>query len=128
MAALAKRFTKPDDKLTQAVGPFEAALQSRIDQFQAALAASPNAQPPADLAAAMADKLNAALSQPGLHQKIDDSKVTPETKADIAKLPKGNDLLRFNRALLSEAYPDEIMSLSDAFYSHPLIKSLSPSG
>jgi hypothetical protein len=128
VAALVKRFTKPDDKLTQAVGPFEPALQSSIDQFQAALTASPNAQPPADLAAALADKLSAALSQPGLHQKIDDSKVTPETKAAIAKQPKGNDLLRFNRALLSEAYPDEIMSLSDAFYSHPLIKALGRPG
>jgi hypothetical protein len=128
VAALVKRFTKPDDKLTQAVGPFEAGLQSSIDQFQAALTASPNAQPPAGLAAALADKLSAALSQPGLHQKIDDSKVTPETKAAIAKQPKGNDLLRFNRALLNEAYPDEITSLSDAFYSHPLIKSLSRPG
>jgi hypothetical protein len=128
VAALVKRFTKPDDKLTQAIEPFEVALQSSIDQFQAALTASPNAQPPADLAAALADKLSAALSQPGLHQKIDDSKVTPETKAAIAKLPKGNDLLRFNRALLSEAYSDEITSLSDAFYSHPLIKSLSRPG
>jgi hypothetical protein len=128
VAALVKRFTKPDDKLTQAIEPFEVALQSSIDQFQAALTASPNAQPPADLAAALADKLSAALSQPGLHQKIDDSKVTPETKAAIAKLPKGNDLLRFNRALLSEAYPDEIMSLSDAFYSHPLIKALGRPG
>ena len=76
----------------------------------------------------MADKLSAALSQPALDQKIDDSKVTPETKAEIAKQPKGNDLLRVNRALLSEAYPDEITSLSDAFYSHPLIKSLARPG
>jgi hypothetical protein len=128
VAALVKRFAKADDNLTQALGPFDAALQSSIDQFQAALTASPNAQPPAGLAVALADKLSAALSQPGLHEKIDDSKVTPETKAAIAKQPKGNDLLRFNRALLSEAYPDEIMSLSDAFYSHPLIKALGRPG
>jgi len=128
VAALVNRFTKADDKLTQAVGPFDAALQSNIDQFQAALTASPNAQPSGGLAAALADKLSAALSQPGLHQRIDDSKVTPETKAEIAKQPKGNDLLRVNRALLSEAYPDEITSLSDSFYSHPLIKSLGRPG
>jgi hypothetical protein len=128
VAALAMRLNKGDDKLTQAVGPLDADLQSKLDQFKAALAASPDAQPPGALAAAMADKLNAALGQPGLNQKIDDSKVTPETKAEIAKQPKGNDLLRVNRAMLSEAYPDEISSLSDCFYSHPLIKSLGRPG
>ena len=129
VAALAKRFNKADDKLTQAVGPFDAALQSSLDQFaKGPERRDSDAQPPADLAAAMADKLSAALSQPGLDQKIDDSKVTPETKAEIAKQPKGNDLLRVNRALLSEAYPDEITSLSDSFYNHPLIKSLARPG
>jgi len=127
-AALAKRLNKADDKLTLAIGPCDADLQSMLTQFATDLAANPNAQPPTALAAAMADKLSAALSQPGFHQKIDDSKVTPETKAEIAKQPKGNDLLRVNRALLSEAYPDEITSLSDSFYNHPLIKSLGRPG
>jgi len=84
--------------------------------------------PPAGLAAQLAGKLNAVLSQSGLDQKIDDTKVTPETKAELAKLPKGRDLLRLNRAMLSEAYPDEVNSLSDAFYNHPLIKSLARPG
>jgi hypothetical protein len=128
VAALATRFNKADDKLTQAVGPFDAALQTSFDQFGTALTERPDAQPPAGLAAALADKLSAALSRPDLNQRIDDSKVTPETKAEIAKQPKGNDLLRVNRALLSEAYPDEITSLSDSFYSHPLIKSLGGPG
>jgi hypothetical protein len=128
VAALVKRFNQVNDKLTLAVGPFDAVLQSSLDQFKTALAASPDAPLPAGLAAALADKLSVALNQPELHQKIDDSKVTPETKAEIAKQPKGNDLLRVNRALLSEAYPDEITSLSDAFYGHPLIKSLSKPG
>jgi hypothetical protein len=47
---------------------------------------------------------------------------------DLRKPLKGNDLLRVNRALLSEAYPDVITSLSDSFYSHPLIKSLARPG
>ena len=128
VASLAKRFNKPDDKLTQAIGPFDADLQSRLDQFVKALNEGPSAQPPADLATAMADKLSAALSNPALVQTIDTGKVTPETKAEIAKQPKGNDLLRVNRKLLSEAYPDEITSLSDAFYNHPLIKSLARPG
>src|ERR1700733_4414553 len=128
VVTLVKRFNKADDKLTQAVGPFDAVLQSSLDQFKTALAASPDAQPPPGLATALAEKLSAALSLPGLNQKIDDSNVTPETEAEIAKQPKGNDLLRVNRALLSEAYPDEITSLPDAFYSHPLIKSLSHPG
>jgi hypothetical protein len=128
VAALATRFNKADDKLTQAVGPFDAALQTSFDQFETALKERSDAQPPAGLAAALADKLSAALSRPDLNQRIDDSKVTPETKAEIAKQPKGNDLLRVNRALLSEAYPDEITSLSDSFYSHPLIKSLGRPG
>jgi len=126
--ALAKRFNKTDDKLTQAVGPLDVVLQSNLVQFQAVLTGGPGAQTPTGLALAMAEKLSAALSQPGLYQRIDNSKVTPETMAEIAKQPKGNDLLRVNRALLSEAYPDEITSLSDAFYSHPLIKSLSRPG
>jgi hypothetical protein len=128
VAVLRTRFKKPDDKLTQAVGPFNANLQSALDQFETALADSPNAKPPGSLASAMADQLNAVLDQPGLGKKIDDNKVTPETRAEIAKTLKGNDLLRVNRALLSEAYPDEITSLSDSFYSHPLIKSLARPG
>lgn len=128
VTALAKRFNKGDDKLVKAVGPFAAPLQASLDQFKTVLDANPGAQPPAGLAALMADQLNAILNDPGLYQKIDASKVTPETKAEIAKQPKGNGLLRINRALLSETYPDEITSLSDAFYSHPLIKSLGRPG
>ncbi len=127
-AALAKRFSNANDKLAGAVGPFDADLQTKIAQFAAALKESSDAQPPEGLTAAMAAKLSAVLSQPGLNQRIDDSKVTPETKAEIAKQPKKNDLLRVNRALLSEAYPDEISSLSDSFYNHPLIKSLARPG
>jgi hypothetical protein len=128
VAALAKRFNNADDKLRQAVGPFAPALQASLDQFKTGLAATPDAQPPGGLAELMAAKLTEALNQPGLDQKIDSAKVTPETKAAIAKQPTGNDLLRFNRSLLSEAYPDEITSLSDSFYSHPLIKSLARPG
>jgi hypothetical protein len=127
-AALAKRFSNANDKLTQAVGPFDADLQTKIAQFAAALKENSASQPPEALTAAMAAKLCAVLSQPGLDQKIDAGKVTPETKAEIAKQPKKNDLLRVNRALLSEAYPDEISSLSDSFYNHPLIKSLARPG
>jgi hypothetical protein len=128
VAALAGRFKKPDDRLAQAVGPFHADLQSALAQYETALAASQDAQPPGGLASAMADQLNAVLDQSGLGRKIDDSKVTPETRAEVAKPLKGNDLLRVNRALLSEAYPDVITSLSDSFYSHPLIKSLARPG
>jgi hypothetical protein len=128
VALLAKRFSKTDDKLTLAVGSLDADLKVANDLFVAALSAQPAALPPAGLALAFAAKLSAVLSQPGLDQKIDDSKVTPETKAEIAKQPKGNDLLRLNHALLSEAYPEEIVSLSDAFYNHPLIKSLARPG
>lgn len=128
VAALAKRFSKADDKLTLAVGAFDAVLKTVNDQFVAALNAKADAQPPAGLAGALAGKLSAVLSRPGLNQKIDDTKVTPETKAELAKQPKGNDLLRLNRALLSEAYPEEITSLSDSFYNHPLIKSLARPG
>ena len=128
VAALAKRFNKTDDKLTLAVGALDPDLRTANDQFVTALSAKADAQPPADLATALARKLSAVLTQPDLDQKIDDTKVTPETKAEIAKQPKGNDLLRLNRALLSEAYPEEINSLSDSFYNHPLIKSLARPG
>jgi hypothetical protein len=128
VAALAKRFNKADDKLTLAVGGFDADLRALNDQFVTALSAKADAQAPAGLAASLAGKLSAVLSQPGLDQEIDDAKVTPETKAELAKQPKGKDLLRLNRALLSEAYPEEITSLSDSFYNHPLIKSLARPG
>jgi hypothetical protein len=128
VSALAKRFNKADDKLTQAVGPFDAALRTSLDQFKTAMAANSDAQPSAELAALLAAKLTEALSQSGLDQKIDTTKVTPETRAEVARQPKANDLLRANRSLLSEAYPDEITSLSDSFYSHPLIKALARPG
>jgi hypothetical protein len=128
VTALAKRFNNANDKLTLAVGVFDADLRAANDQFVAALNVKADAQPRADLAAALAFKLSTVLNQPGLSQKIDDARVTPETKADIAKQPKGKDLLRLNRALLSEAYPEEITSLSDSFYNHPLIKSLARPG
>jgi len=128
VSALTKRLSNPDDKLTQALGALDIALQTSFDQFKAALAENSDAQPPAVLAAALADKLSALLSQSDLNQRIDPSSVTPETKAEIARQLKGNDLLRVNRAMLSEAYPDEITSLSDSFYNHPLIKSLGRPG
>jgi hypothetical protein len=126
--ALAKRFSDANDKLTQAVGPFGTDLQSSLDLFKTALAANQDAQPPAALAGLLANKLSETLSQSGLDKKIDDAKVTSETKSEVTKQPNGNDLLRLNRALLSEAYPDEITSLSDSFYGHPLIKSLTRPG
>jgi hypothetical protein len=126
--ALAKRFSKADDKLTLAVGPFDADLRADVDRYAAALGKDPAPSPPSDLAARLAGKLTDALDQPDLNKKIDDSKVTQETRTELGKQPKDNDLRRLNRALLNEAYPDEITSLSDAFYSHPLIKSLARSG
>jgi hypothetical protein len=128
VTALAKRLNNSDDRLTQAVGPFEAPLQASLDQFTKDLATHPDAQPPAGLAGLMAQKLNALLNKPGLIEKIDTSKVTPETKAALAKPPKEKDLPRVNRTLLNEAYPDEIASLSESFYHHPLIKSLGRPG
>ncbi len=128
VTACAKRLNQAGDQLAQAVGPLDPPLQASLAQFRKDLAVSPAAQPPAGLAVLLANKLNSVLSQPGLSEKIDTSKVTPETKAEIAKQPKGNDLLRVNRALLTQAYPDEIASLSDSFYNHPLIRSLARPG
>jgi hypothetical protein len=127
-AAIVKRLNKLDDKLTVALGPLDADVKTLKDQFAAALQGSAAATPPAGLAAALAEKLSALLSLPDLAKRIDLSKVTPETLEDLGKLPKGNDLLRLNRALLSEAYPEEIASLADAFYNHPLIKALARPG
>jgi len=128
VAALATRFNNGDDKLTKAVGMLDGDLLSSLDQFIAALAANADAQPLPALATLMANKINAILNDPGLYEKIDNSKVTPETTAEIAKQPKGNDLERVNRALLKEAYPDEFASLAESFYGHPLIQSLGRPG
>jgi hypothetical protein len=45
VTALAKRLKTGNDKLSQAFAPFEPALQSGLEQFITALAASPDAQP-----------------------------------------------------------------------------------
>jgi hypothetical protein len=127
LAALTKRFSNPEDKLTKAVGEFKPEVRADIITYAAGLSENPVPSPPPALAGALADQLSAALKAPDLNKKIDDSKVTQETRDEFGKQPKNNDLLRLNRALLSEAYPDEITSLSDAFYSHPLIKSLARS-
>ena len=126
--AMAKRFTQSGDRLTQAVGAFEADLRSSLDQFNATLTLNPDTRPPSGLALLMAKKISAILADPQLFEKIDDSKITSETRLEIAKQPKGNELQRVNRTLLSEAYPDEIVLLSDSFYCHPLIKSLGRPG
>jgi hypothetical protein len=126
--AVAKRFAQTNDKLTQAVGIFESDLRSSLDRFITAQAASPDAQPPASLALLMAKPITAILNDPHLLEKIDDSRITSQTRSEIAKQPKENELRRVNRTLLSEAYPDEIILLSDSFYCHPLIKSLGRPG
>ena len=128
VTALAKRWNQAGDQLAQAVGPLEEPLQASLDQFRKDLADNPDAEPPAALAGLMAQKLNALLNKPGLLEKIDTSKVTVKTKAALAKPRKEKDLPRLNRALLNEAYPDEIASLSESFYNHPLVKSLARPG
>lgn len=128
LAALTKRFNNPNDDLTKAVGAFPPKVSADIAAYAAGLTQNPVPQPASGLAAALADQLSAALKVKDLNQKITDGKVTPETRAAFGKALKDNDLLRWNRALLTEAYPDEITSLSDAFYSHPLIKSLARPG
>jgi len=128
VAALTSRLSDPADKLTVALSPIPTELSNLIATHAQGLKETPPLAPPEGLAAALARRLSDVLSMPDLKEKVDDSKVTPETKAALAKPIKGTDLLRLNRALLTEAYPGEISSLSDAFYSHPLIKSLARPG
>jgi hypothetical protein len=90
VALLAKGFSKADDKLTLAVGPLDADLKEANDLFVASLSAASRATPGGPGGRLRAGKLSAVLSQPGLDQKIDDTKVTPETKAESAKQPNGH--------------------------------------
>lgn len=112
-AAALKRLGDPNDRLTKALGDV---TDIKADSTAAAVQQ------------ALAKKLNTLLQQPGLADKVDTSAVTPETLAEAQGQLQGNDLLRVNYKLLHEAYPDVIIGLSEAFYSHPLIKSLAKPG
>ena len=128
VAALAKRFGQADDKLALAIGPFDQLLRSDIDGYAAALGQNPAAPAPPGLAANLAEKLNAALDQTALREKIGAVRVTLESGTESGKQLKSEDLRRLNLAFLNEAYPGEIMSLSEEFYKHALIKSLARPG
>jgi hypothetical protein len=128
VAALTKRLNDPNDDLTKALAGLLDPVKAQISTYAAELTKDPASQPPSGLAGALANQLSQSLKVVDLNQKITESKVTPETRAAFGKPLKDSDLLRFNRALLTEAYPNEITSLSDAFYSHPLIRSLARPG
>jgi hypothetical protein len=80
-----------------------------------------------DAKQALASRLNSLLDDKALFSNIETSKVSADTLAAAQKARAGGvRLANFN--LLAEAYPDEIGGLVHAFYSHPLIKSLSKPG
>jgi hypothetical protein len=117
--ALLYRLTVPGDKLASALGLDPAAnpgfpALSNVDI--------------AGAGQALADKLNAALDDPGLSRQIDLGRVSADTLAAAQKKLSGEQLRSANHALLREAYPDEIAGVAQAFYNHALIKSLSKPG
>jgi hypothetical protein len=115
---LVNRLTTPGDKLAAVLGVDASAIvgyQPRPDELMSA-------------ARVLAARLNAALNDPGLWQKIDVAKVDSKTLDGAQKPSSGARLQRANLVLLQEAYPDEITGLAQAFYNHSLIKSLSRPG
>jgi len=76
----------------------------------------------------LAEKLDAALDDPTLWQKIDVGRATAKTLSAAQKGLSGTQLRRANLALLREAYPDEITGLVQSFYRHAMIKSLARPG
>src|SRR5262249_7181776 len=115
---LVARLTTPGDKLAAVLGVDPSALvgyHPRPDELKSA-------------AVVLASRLNAALGDPGLWQKIDVEKATPKTLGQAQKASSAARRESANLALLREAYPDEIAGLVQAFYNHSLIKSLSKPG
>lgn len=125
---LVDHMGQTNDKLADILTPVDAKTRELADVYQAQRKVSPGISAPNDLGRALVDRLNDALVKPDLYQRIDQAQVAPETLAEAQKQPKGNDLLRVNHALLHQAYPDEIAGLAEAFYNHPLIKSLCKPG
>jgi hypothetical protein len=114
---LVNRLTTPNDKLAAVLGadPAIAGYQPQPDEL-------------ANAGRVLAGRLNAALDDPALWQKIDLEKVAAKTLETAQKRPSGTRRQRANLALLREAYPEEIAGLTRSFYNHSLITSLAKPG
>jgi hypothetical protein len=115
---LVNRLTAPGEKLAAVLGVDASAIVGYRPQPDELMSA----------ARVLASRLNAALNDPDLWQKIDVERVAPKTLERAQKPSSSTRLQSANLALLREAYPDEIAGLAQAFYNHSLIKSLSRPG
>src|SRR5262249_51801182 len=77
---------------------------------------------------ALANRLNDALTDPLLFQKIDVSRASNARLKRVKKKLAGSALATANAALLRECYPEEMGSLALAFYNHAIIQAISKGG
>jgi hypothetical protein len=105
-AALAAKLASPTDALAQSL---QAALPAKVRQQ---LAPSNPAELDPQVPAALVRALNKVAKGPSLYHPIrfPDSLLSDQTQAfrEQHPHPKGNQLVRFNRLLLRDAYPQEI--------------------
>src|SRR5262245_7135235 len=116
---LLARLTAPGDRLAAALGLDSASSPAAVSVTEAELPA---------IRAALADRVNQALGDPLLHEKIDLAKASRSAIANSKKSQDSPARERANATLLRQAYPEEFGSLAWALYSHPLIRSLSRRG
>jgi len=101
-------------KLTAATDSPSAYLSAQIDaSLKARLAAYSPAEAPADtaaLATALAKLLNQVISGPPLSQAMAfrSIRLRPETDRLVNQNPKGSELVRLNRMILEDAFPQEL--------------------
>ncbi len=118
-AMLVNTLANPNLKLAAALG----VNQADIASYQAQIRVDE-----ASLAQALAARINTALNDPGLCQKIDVATAAEKTLAAARKQSSGSPLKRANFALLREVYSGEFGGLAHAFYNHALVKTLAKPG
>jgi hypothetical protein len=115
---LVNRLATPGDKLAVVLGLDPAAM----------VGYRPRPEELVNAAKVLAERLDAALDDPALWQKIEVGKTTAKTLSMAQARLSGTRRRSVNLTLLREAYPDEITGLTQSFYRHPMIKSLARPG
>jgi UDP-N-acetylmuramyl pentapeptide phosphotransferase/UDP-N-acetylglucosamine-1-phosphate transferase len=104
-AHLMLRLYEGHDPLSQYLrGQFSYALQQEVTNYDGASTPSEGVQ------RSLTDELNRVLREASIYdeQRFKSVKLSEETRKLLAQNPQGENLVRLNRSLLEEAYPDEI--------------------
>lgn len=127
-----KDFAGLAKRLGSGGSPLETYLRDRLKpETREKLAAfDGNVPPPATLVDTVTAELNSVIEGVCIwdEPRFRSVPLNAETKALSRSAPRGEECARANRALLQGAFANLIGGPADEFYSHPLIKSLAPSG